>query len=467
MKPVCENPQNEKEEFRLIVFKPTTLQILLSGELKSACLPAICIPRYTRIAQSVSEAAQERWNLAIYSLFSLPPQECPRKTPRYQLAAVHSTASIPSNMTWVPACSLEPSDFREPRDYAAIQEALKHVQNYLKNATEGFFARPGWIQEVLDWTQAEACFLGLHLTGKYQQLNASPTFNLLRMETNGPAIWLKAVGEPHVHEFRITKELSWLFPNFLPKIVAEREAQNAWLMLEADGSHPDENSAIGVWTRVTMALARLEIASRGRGLHLIDLGCRDVRACTLRTELPSFLEAMTELMEQQTKNEPCPLSRNELAALSAQLGEILRTLEDLTIPSILSHLDFNPGNIVVSETRCTFLDWSEASVGPCFLTLQLLLQHIQRSMPRDPRLLPAVISAYRREWSNFVSPELLDVMLAASPLMAVSAYALNLWGCQNEARKINVRTAGYLRSLTRRMKREAEGFTNRRAPCAK
>jgi Phosphotransferase enzyme family len=466
VKPVCKHPQNEREECRLIVFRGSGSEILLSAESGAAGLPVISIPRYTRIAQSVSEAAQEQWNIAIYSLFSLPPRECPGETSRYQLAALRSTTSILPNMAWVAPRSLTPEGFRDPQDYAALQEAVELVQNYSKNPTNGFFARPGWLEEVLGRTQAEAYSLGLVPTGRFHQLNAGPTFSLIRMETNDRALWLKAVGQSHIHEFRITMELSRLFPKFLPRIVAKWEEQNAWLMIEAEGSHPDQSSARSVWVRVATALARLEIASMGRGLHLIDLGCRDVRVCTLRILLPPFVEAMTELMQQQTKEEPSPLSRNELSALRAQLGEIFLKLEELAIPNILTHLDFNPGNIVVSRSSSTFLDWAEASVGPCFLTLQLLLEHVQRLIPDNPLLAPSIISAYRHEWSNCESSEALDEMLSASPLVAVSAYALNLWSSHNEKREMDKRTAGYLRSLTRRIKREAEVFATRRTLCA-
>jgi len=51
---------------------------------------------------------------------------------------------------------------------------------------------------------------GLRLSGEFRQLNASPTFALLRLETTGQALWFKAVGEPNLREFPIPSPIETL-----------------------------------------------------------------------------------------------------------------------------------------------------------------------------------------------------------------------------------------------------------------
>jgi len=61
--------------------------------------------------------------------------------------------------------------------------------------------------------------MGVRLTGKFRQLNASPTFSLIRLETNGVALWFKATGKPNEHELAIALSLARLFPRYVPRVL--------------------------------------------------------------------------------------------------------------------------------------------------------------------------------------------------------------------------------------------------------
>jgi hypothetical protein len=74
-------------------------------------------------------------------------------------------------------------------------------------------------------------------------------------------------------------------------------------------------------------------------------------------------------------------------------------------------------------------------------------------------------STYSAEWRSLVSPENLQETLALTPMLAVFAYAVatDAWG--DQARLQDPKVAGYLRSLTRRMHREANRLKDRSALC--
>jgi hypothetical protein len=399
---------------------------------------------------------RREWAQDAVSLFALNPwsRECER---RYQVA--ESTAAQRSTIAgfrWVSVASLKESQFQEPADSKAIAGALAQCEEYAAGRWHGPFGRLGWFAELAEWVRERIRPAGLTLNGRFTQLNACPTFSLIRFETTGPAVWFKAVGEPNLREYPITLAVAKYFPAFVPRVIAMREDWNGWLAIEAEGTHPAEDSDIGAWTRAAATLAELQIASIGQTLHLLDAGCRDAGVCSLLELVEPFLEVMAELMGRQTKDSPPPLSRNQLLALGTQLQDILTGARNSEIPNAIGHLDFNPGNIVENPDHCVFLDWAEAYAGPPFFTLQYLLQHLHRRRPRSKSSKAALTSVYLNRWRTLVSPDEVAEALRLSPLLAVFAYAACGDAWRDKHRLEHPETASYLRSLTRRMKHEAE-----------
>jgi Phosphotransferase enzyme family len=318
---------------------------------------------------------------------------------------------------------------------------------------------------VTEWVAARAETARLSLTGKFRQLNASATFSLLRFETDGPALWFKAVGEPNVHEFSITLALARLFPHFVPRVIGHRADWNAWLSVEAAGTHLSDTAPLSNWQQAAATLADLQIASCGHGLHLIDAGSKDIRICSLVPHVEPFFERMAEVMELQTKFTPHPLARAEIRSLSEEVRSCLDELRAIDIPNTLGHLDFNPGNILVSPEQCVFLDWAEGSVGHPFFTFQYLLEHWRRFRKSEIDSEKALVSSYTVPWRAFASPDEIAKNLALAPLLAVFACATALGWNDPDACKRPV-IAGYLRSLVRRMRRESDALQERRVTCA-
>jgi hypothetical protein len=319
----------------------------------------------------------------------------------------------------------------------------------------------GWFKKVIEWVEAEAAVVSLRLTGAFHQLNASATFSLIRFDTNGPALWFKCVGEPTAHELPISRTLARLFPAFVPRILAVHEEWNAWLTIEVPGTHPDEKSDIGVWATLTRTLADLQIASIGSTLHFIEIGCRDVRACTLVGCVDPFLDMIANLMARQSKQRPAPLTPSEIAALGIRLKDVLSAYSNLDILNTLGHLDFNPGNIIASGDHCVLLDWAEACVGPPFLTFQYLVERLRRLQPAHEAWEARLLSEYSEKWQSFVGPREMAEALAAAPLLAVFTYAAAAGTWRDADRLEDPDIARHFRSLARRMKVEADRWSAR------
>jgi thiamine kinase-like enzyme len=169
-------------------------------------------------------------------------------------------------------------------------------------------------------------------------------------------------------------------------------------------------------------------------------------------------------MTQQTKQDPPPLNQAELTALAKRIREALEELMESEIPNVLGHLDCNPGNIVVSRDKCVFLDWAEGAIGHPFFTIQYLFEYSRKIHAAHTIDQDKILSAYVTPWQDFVDMRQITADLALAPLLAVYAYAISVER-HRDRRNVQPEMAAFLRSLTRRMKREADTLQKRMAAC--
>jgi hypothetical protein len=460
--------QSDHETYRAIVLGQCGDELLMVPASDGYVLPIVEIPHWQRISENLAAAMRREWGHEVVCLLSPDadvPSGCPNGSNYQVMESCGRVAKFSSGAKWVGITSLSAATFADPADYMAVRRSLSECTGHSDSAALGPFARLGWFRELQGWIEGVIGTLGFHLTGKFSQLNASPSFSLVRFETSGPAVWFKAVGKPNLREFPVTLELARLFPRHLPPILAARPEWNGWLALEVDGAILRETRDTQHWKAAAMALAKLQIESTGRSGLLIDSGARDLRVPALLKLVRPFLDAMGQLMEKQTKIPPSVLSRSEVVLLGERIEEALFLSADLQIPDSLGHLDLNPGNVIVSDGQCVFLDWAEGYVGNPLFSFQYLVEHFRRMADMDATAESGLTSAYAGEWQSLVSPENLEEALTLAPLLAVFAYAAANEAWSDQARIQDPKVAGYLRSLTRRMQREAKRLKERSPLC--
>jgi len=457
--------QLDEDLFRVLLFRRDASELLLESTADGLELPVVPLPRFTRVAEKLTTVIRDRWNLDTCCLFPvLEGVSSSVSIPFHVVELSSREAETPAAMRWLAATSLFAADFRDHDDFVAVQASLVRLEGFRRGELRGAFGKPGWLRTVTEWVAARAATARLSLTGSVRQLNASATFSLLRFETDGPALWFKAVGEPNVHEFSITLALARLFQHFVPRVIGHRADWNAWLSVEAEGVHLSDTAPLSNWQQAAATLASLQIASCGHGAHLIDAGSKDTRICSLVPHVESFFERMAELMELQTKSTPLPLARAEIRSLSEEVRWCLDELNAVNIPNTLGHLDFNPGNILVSPEQCVFLDWAEGSVGHPFFTFQYLLEHWRRFHGVEPDSEKMLASSYVLPWRAFASADEIAKCLALAPLLAAFTCAAHLnWTNPNVCRRPTI--AAYLRGLVRRMKRESDALREGSVTC--
>lgn len=459
--------QCELENYRVIVFGRDRSEILLIPHDGGFQLPAVDVPRWQRIAEHLCDAVKSKWGSVAICLFTLQDvlEGNPPGGRQYQvMEGWHALKLGESNGLWMPIHSLSRHSFQDAEEYAALEHFLAKSHSSGEDPASPF-ARPGWFRELRGWIADVIRPLGLRLNNAFRQFNASPSFSLIRFETSGPAVWFKAIGHPNRHEFGTTLKLAELFPNYLPEIIGVRSDWNGWLSFEAEGVNLADSKELRFWETAAATLARLQIDSITKVKEIAASGARDLRVSRLATELRPFFAVMSELMGRQTKVPPPILSHTELCSLEDVLRDLLAQQQHSSPPDTLGHLDFNPHNIVTLPLKSTFLDWAEAYIGNPVLSFQYLLEHFRHGVGADQVAESSLISAYAEPWQDWIPSTELDEALRLSPLLAVFAFAVgnNAWRdqeCLNDSA-----TAGYLRSLTRRMNSEAAQLNQRRSTC--
>jgi len=449
--------QSDRETYRAIVLGQAGSELLLKPAGEGFLLLSVEVPRWQRLAENMTVAIRNEWGQEAICLFN-PDVSAPvaaANDHNYQVMECSGPVRPRPGAEWVQVSSLSERTFADPADQVAVQRSLAECGGDAGAVALGPFARLGWFRELQGWIEEVIGPLGFHLAGSFSQLNASPSFSLVRFETSGPAVWFKAVGNPNLREFPITLALARLLPQYVPPILATRRAWNGWLAPEIEGTNLGETQNITQWKAAAAYLASLQIESIGKHVQLLDSGARDLRAANLSDLIDPFLDAMGRLMEQQTKIPPPVLFPNDLLLLGRQIQDALSTLNELGIPDVLGHLDLNPRNIIVPLERCVFLDWAEAYVGHPFFSFQYLLEHFRRTAGVDLALEAQLTASYTDRWRGLVSHHSIVNALALAPMLAVFASAAGSDAWTDQQRLRDPRVAGYLRSLTRRMNREA------------
>jgi hypothetical protein len=454
--------RDKSDAYRLVVFNQIGSAVLIHCKNSERHLPLIEIPKFTRPAQQITGFFRDcRWTSSVLLFFGAL-----EKDPSADYFAVLQTqgkvSPVDEGTDWFPVHHainrLLTGEEREVLDSSYV----KANRNVEESVTEPF-SRLDWMRDLQDWVWTIIAPLGLELRG-FEQVNGSETFCLIRFDTTIRPVWFKAVGKPNLHEFPITMALARLFPEYLPIILASQPTCQGWLMQDGGMRTLGEAELLDDYVRAALALADLQVKSIGKTDDLLRAGCRDLRTSTLLQRVDPFLETMNELMQLQEKALPPILRTTELSELRNILKEALHRLEAVRVPETLGHSDFNPGNTLISGNGCTFIDWAEAYVGHPFLTLEYFLSDLRKDYSSVSSFEAFLRSAYVQAWKHVIPTKVLAETLELIPLIAVFAYAV---ACNrlNDPESWNSNVPAFLRSLTRRMKREADALHRSRVPC--
>ncbi|HEY6249491.1 MAG TPA: phosphotransferase [Candidatus Angelobacter sp.] len=456
--------------YQLVLMNSVGTRVLLQRKNRARGLPEICIPRFTRPAEQITSWLRTSCDMKAVLLWSgwIDREQDGQRFA--VLEALDNAKHLIPGWEWF-GTEQARAHIAAPQARLIEKSQARALKLCLGTDPEPF-SRLGWLHRLRDWIIGVLQPLGTQL-GDFSHFNGSASFSLIRFETDSKPLWFKAVGAPNLHEFPITLLLSRLFPAYLPRILASDPLLNGWLMESGGELTLFDCQDLDAWTNACRCLAELQIASLGRTAECLQVGCRDLRLDRLASLIASFFDTMAELMSRQTKHSPAALTSSELSenemtiasnnqSLANDLQEALGQMAELSYPDALGHADFNPGNVLVDGERTVFTDWAEAYVGCPFLTCEYFLAHLGNSCPSLLEHEGRLRDAYLQRWIGLISERKLRLALNLSPLIAPYVYAISSNAWADPKRLADSRIQGSLRSLTRRMKREADSLHHRR-----
>jgi hypothetical protein len=439
----------ELDEYRVLLALPLTRQIFLAEESGILRVPRVTIPKWTRPAQTLTEEVDEKWHVSSMVVDFLPYDSV---QPNCAVLEIRQPDWRPSSgdLILVGADSAGTLGLSH-RTQAALHEILQG-----KCGSRGPFSRVGWADDAQQWIESAVSDREVSFTNQTQQLNACGTFALIRFTTKcGRAYWLKAVGKPNTHEFAVTTFLAEHCPNCLPKLVCARSDWNAWVMQEGGRSLERPIPPPQVKQAVTR-MAEMQTKLVGKTNDLLACGCVDQRVEVLTAHLDEMTAYLVEAMEHQTSTKVPRLSEPRLRELAAILHAACSSMQSLKIPDSLLHNDLNAGNILFDESRCVFIDWSEAYVGNPFLVFPQLCALVSRSEDTCLPWVQQLKTLYKSRWGSFLTDSQMDRAFALTPVLAVLSrlYGRGSWLASRVGEDTHIQ--GFRRSLARYMDRAAQ-----------
>lgn len=452
--------QSERKIWHVIVFRCNRTEVLVKITEPGFSFPAVEIPQWERRAENLTAAMRRDWGCDGVCLFT--PDHSAEDGEHYEVMECLREEGRKNEMVWKPIRSLTAASFLNTAEFRILEQCLHQSDRYQRDPSSPF-ARSGWLVELRAWIAEVLRPWRIELAGPFCQYNASPSFSLIRFETNGPAVWFKAAGDPNLREFPITLKLAELFPRFIPEVLGAKPEWNGWLSREVDGDNLSEAKDLRSWVLAATELAMLQIQSIAESHSILEFGAHDLAAKRLLTKVEPFFDLIARLMEEQPKVPPATLRRDESDFLKSQVENALMLLEDFRIPDSLGHLDLNPWNVITSANGCVFVDWAEAYVGSPFFSFEYLIEHFRREVGRNTAFEPQLVQAYRGAWARLFSDEVILEGLDASPLAAAFAYAVGTDAWKDEEKLRDPKIAAYFRSMARRINCEAQRFVERRS----
>jgi hypothetical protein len=352
-------------EYRVVPVDPESRRILVHKKGTASQLLRVSIPVGTRAARRLRTEMLRQWGMGVVVLDYLSVTE--GGTPCVVVELL--TTSNPVHFPAVRAAEIS-------NDELSDQERM-HLLRVLEDEVTSPFCRIGWMREAIAWVECATAQRLCRETG-VEQHNAGGAFTLLHLSMeSGKSYWLKATGDPNSHERQMTRVLSTLCPPCLPHIVAEKPEWNAWLMTgEGWGltSLPtDPDNLIRLLGPVAQSLAEIQIETTGKESLLFGAGAFDQRLNVIRANANILFAYIAEAMSLQTSTTVPRISAARLEEMRELLESVCDRIEHLDIPSTILHGDMNLGNLVFTENRCQFIDWSEGYVGHPLVTFQHLL----------------------------------------------------------------------------------------------
>jgi hypothetical protein len=358
-----------------------------------------------RVGIMLSRAVREQLHLDIFSLV-LPRAA---ETPLQVLRLHRPEEGLSEGLVW------GDTDGLAGEEYKSVLPSLD-----LTNAEFGGYA---WYSQVTLWIQDRVRNLGYSVHG-FEQWNGRIGGVLLRVFTDGPTFWFKAVADFNAREFWISKLLAGRHPQYFPCVVASEARWNAFLLQHIDGKELHSIEDLHTWKKVARLLAEIQVDWMGDSEILLTSGAADLRPSALVEKLPAFLEHIAATMGRQGTMAPAILSTADLSLLEQRSEVLCLEAADLPFAEGLANADFSPHNVLISQHAPIFIDWAEACVSLPLIAGEYLWNRMAVEAPERKSWQGILRETYFESWAAPYGNSAVQEGARLLPAFAVLAVAM-------------------------------------------
>jgi len=293
-----------------------------------------------------------------------------------------------------------------------------------------------WQSSALAWADRALAAHGLSRVG-WSHPHVRPWSTVLRIETDGDPVWLKAPGDGARFEVPLLALLADLDAPCTPRPL-EVSVELGLILLPdggdisrvAHGGHTPPEVMIGHLAHY----AALQRSLEPHVTEILAVGVDDLRP----SSLPAVLARTIEVLEQERA--PAALDADGAGRLRAVLpayAEACAELAGAGIAPTLQHDDLHDANIL--DRGPVVIDWGDSSVGHPFgsmlVTMRSMAHH--HGLPSDDALFARVADAYTEPWTDVADRATLrrqvELAIRVGPVTRSLTYRRALTGVDHDA----------------------------------
>ncbi|WP_414572313.1 aminoglycoside phosphotransferase family protein [Nostoc sp. CCY 9925] len=332
--------------------------------------------------------------------------------------------TLPANARWV--------QFHELDDLTFVNSKVRQVLKTWFTETDSDnipvlrvpWAKIGWFDRTATWINLQLNSNGLCAFAPIEQVKSQTRSCLLKVSTTDGKLYFKAVFGIFGKEPTLTDFLAQLYPNHLPKLLAVDTEQQWMLMWDFGGNLLSEVADISQWEEALRLEAEIQIQAVHQVDKLLDIGFPDRRIEQLASQIkPLFADKSALLVPQ---NDPI-LSETEIETLSSLVPQLVARCNELDgfgIPQTLIHGDFHCQNVVVTNERFIYFDWSDSAISHPFFDAGFFLHEITQEFPEVTDVQLRLRNAYLKPWTAFMPMEELITVFQKSQILATLYQAI-------------------------------------------
>jgi hypothetical protein len=225
------------------------------------------------------------------------------------------------------------------------------------------WARRGWFDRASAWMAAATARAGRPLTADPTPFFLRGISALLRAQTAGPDLFLKAVFPPFHAEPVLTRLLAERYPESVPRVVAV-EPDEGWLIVEDIGSawvgevaEAERPSALGRGAAALVEVQRTFATDTAAIRALLDAGAPHRPLSDL------VASVATAIGPDGFGVADGGIAPDRAERVVAALASAVARVEAVGLPESVVHGDFHSGNAALAGDRIVIIDWSDAAIS--------------------------------------------------------------------------------------------------------